>query len=64
MLRIRIRDPVLFWYLDPGWEKSGSGINNSDHISEILVRQKSGSGMEKSSSGINHPGFATLPKKY
>jgi hypothetical protein len=39
MLRIRIRDPVPFWPLDPGWVKnqdprSGSGMNITDHISE------------------------------
>ncbi len=35
----RIRDPVPFWPLDPGWvKKSGSwsGMNNPDHISESL----------------------------
>ncbi len=43
VLRIRIRDPVHFWPLDPGWEKnqdqdpgSGSGMNIPDHISESL----------------------------
>ncbi len=41
MLRIRIRDPVAFEPLDPGWVKnqdpgsgSGSGTNIPDHISE------------------------------
>ncbi len=39
MLRIRIRDPVPFWPLDPGsgiGKKSGSwsGMNNPDHISK------------------------------
>jgi hypothetical protein len=38
VLRIRIRDPVPFWPLDPesGMGKksgSGSGMNNPDHIS-------------------------------
>ncbi len=37
VLRIRIRDPVPFWPLNPGWVKrSGSGMNILDHISEIL----------------------------
>ncbi len=39
MLRIRIRDPVPFLPLDPGWVKksgSGSGMNNPDHISKNL----------------------------
>ncbi len=39
MLRNRIRDPVPFWPLDPGSElgkKSGSGMNNPDHIFESL----------------------------
>ncbi len=34
---LRIRDPVPFWPLDPGsgmGKKSGSGMNNLDHISE------------------------------
>ncbi len=31
VMRIRIRDPVPFWPLDPG-----SGMNNTDHISESL----------------------------
>ncbi len=33
VLRIRMRDPVLFWPLDPGWEKNlepWSGINIVD----------------------------------
>ncbi len=41
VLRIRIRDPVPFWPLDPGWIKnqdpdpgSESGTNNPDHISD------------------------------
>ncbi len=34
---LRIRDPVLFWALELGWKKSGSGINISDHISDCLV---------------------------
>jgi hypothetical protein len=38
ILRIRIRDPVPFWPLDPGFgmdkkSGSGSGMNNPDHIS-------------------------------
>ncbi len=40
---LRIRDPVPFWPLDPGWLKnqdpdlgSGSRMNNPDHISESL----------------------------
>ncbi len=39
MISIRIRDPVLFRPLDPGWEKhpdSGSGMNILDHFSESL----------------------------
>ncbi len=28
VLRIRIRDPLLFWFLDPGREKSGSEIGD------------------------------------
>jgi hypothetical protein len=37
VLRIRIRDPVPFLPLDPGWVESqhpdpGSGMNNPDHI--------------------------------
>ncbi len=43
VLRIRIRDPVPFLSLDPGWVKSqdpdlgfGSGMNIPDHISESL----------------------------
>ncbi len=39
VFRIRIRDPVPFRPLDPGWVKtqeSGSGMNNPDHISESL----------------------------
>ncbi len=42
MLRIRIRDLVPFWPLDPGWVKKsgpGSGMNNPDHISEELWTQ-------------------------
>ncbi len=39
VLRIRIRDPVPFWPLDPGWVKnSGSGMNNPDHIFECLEK--------------------------
>jgi hypothetical protein len=37
MYRIWIRDPVLSLLLDPGWEKTGSEIKFSDHISELLV---------------------------
>jgi hypothetical protein len=35
---LRIRDPVLFKPLDPGWrkKKSGSGMNIPDHLSESL----------------------------
>jgi hypothetical protein len=39
MISIRIRDPVLFRPLDPGWEKHpdpGSGMNILDHFSESL----------------------------
>jgi hypothetical protein len=45
VLRIRIRDPVPFLLLDPGFGMgknhypdpgSGSGMNNPDHISESL----------------------------
>jgi hypothetical protein len=39
VLRIRIRDPVHFWPLDPGMGKksgSGSGMNNPDHITQSL----------------------------
>ncbi len=39
VMRIRIRDPVHFWTLDPGsgmGKKPGSGMNNADHISESL----------------------------
>jgi hypothetical protein len=43
VMRIRIRDPMPFWPLEPGSgmvKKSGSGfgvnINNTDHISESL----------------------------
>jgi hypothetical protein len=41
VLRIRIRDPVHFWPLDPGRVKHqdldpGSGMNTPDHISERL----------------------------
>jgi hypothetical protein len=37
VLRIRIRYPLPFLPLDPGWvKKSGSGMNNPDHISESL----------------------------
>jgi hypothetical protein len=36
VLRIRIRDPMLFdpWIRDPdqGWKKSGSGMNIPDHF--------------------------------
>jgi hypothetical protein len=38
-IRIRIRDPVPFRPLDPGWIKNQdpeSWINNPDHISESL----------------------------
>ncbi len=44
MLRIRMRDPVLFdpWIRDPEWKKiqildPGSAINIIDHISMSLV---------------------------
>ncbi len=61
VLRIRIRDPVTFWSLDPGSgmgkkSGSGSGMTNPDHISEsldtifwvkILKFVLCGSGMEK-----------------
>jgi hypothetical protein len=38
---LRIRDPVPFWPLDPGWVKDqdpdpGSGMNILDHISDSL----------------------------
>ncbi len=41
VLRIRIRDPVPFWPLDPGSgmgkkSGSGSGMNNPDQVSESL----------------------------
>jgi hypothetical protein len=39
MLRIRIRDPMPFRPLDPGWVKkslSGSEKNNQDHNSDNL----------------------------
>jgi hypothetical protein len=41
VLRIRIRDPVPFGPLDPGWIKNknldpGSGMNIPDHISESI----------------------------
>jgi hypothetical protein len=41
VLRIRIRDPVPFGPLDPESgmrKKSGSGMNNPDHISESLEK--------------------------
>ncbi len=34
---LRIRDSMLFCPRDPGWKKSGSGINISDHISGNLI---------------------------
>jgi hypothetical protein len=37
---LRIRDPVLFWPLDPGWKQNSepvSGMNISDLIFENLV---------------------------
>ncbi len=63
---LRIRDPVPFWPRDPGWvKKSGSEMNNPDHISgslETIIWIKilkffdadPGSGMEK--IWICHPG--------
>ncbi len=36
VLRIRFRDPVPFWPLDPGWKKTGSGMNFPEHFSESL----------------------------
>jgi hypothetical protein len=40
VLRIWIRDPLPFylWNRDPGWKKSGFGINIPDHNFESLVR--------------------------
>ncbi len=36
-----VQDPdpgsSAFLLLDPGWEKTGSGINFSDHITELIV---------------------------
>jgi hypothetical protein len=65
------------WIRDPGWvKKSGSGMNNSDHISESLETifwvtilkfldvdgwKKIRSGMEKILIRDKHPGSATLP---
>ncbi len=34
---LRIQDPVLFWHLDPGWEKPGSGILDKHPGSATLV---------------------------
>ncbi len=34
VLRIVIRDPVLFWPRGPGWKKALSWMNIPDHFSE------------------------------
>jgi hypothetical protein len=58
---LRIRDPVSFSPLDPGWVKlgSGSGMNSPDHIFESLetifwVK------ILKFFDADTHPGSATL----
>jgi hypothetical protein len=69
VLRIRIRDPVPFWPLDPGsgvGKKLGSasGIRIRDEQPGSYFRElkKLGSGMQKFGSEIRdeHPGPATL----
>ncbi len=71
---LRIRDPVPFLPLDPGWVKNQDpdpGLNNPDHFSESLeiffwvkilefFDAYPGSGMEKIQIRDKHPGSATL----
>ncbi len=73
VLRIRIRDPVPFWPLDPGSGKgkkswSGSGMNNPDHnlqsletiflgLQKILKFFDTDSGWKKFWFGIRNTGF-------
>jgi hypothetical protein len=73
-VRIRIRYPIPFWPLDPGWVKNQDphqGRNILDHTSESLETRfwarirnlfDPGTGMEKFGSRIRdkHPGSATL----
>ncbi len=74
VLRIRIRDWVPFWPLDPGWEKVSIRIRDEqpgshflelrNHFFAFLLRDGDSSdpGWKKVGSGIRdkHPGSATL----
>jgi hypothetical protein len=74
MLRIRIRDPVPLYTLDPGSRMgknqdpdpgSESGMNNPgliyfNSLMRIRDRKKFGSGMEKIRIRDKHPGSSTL----
>jgi hypothetical protein len=66
VLRIRIRNQVVFWPLDPG-SRSGKNFKIENPGSEILSTLDTRSGMKKSNPGFwirdVYPGSATLIKR-
>ncbi len=54
-----LRDWVLFWPLDPGWEKSGSGMNIPDNFFREI--RNSFLGLKYGNSRIRNTGTASPP---
>ncbi len=61
----RIRDPVLFYPLDPGWDKTDHFCESLETVCWVKIHEfldlfDPGSGMEKFGSGISYKHYITF----